>query len=218
MGFERSYSAIVADDHAIVRDALKSLLNRADNNYNHYFNVIAEVTNGIEAIAAVRQHRPDLLMLDVNMPHAGGTEVLVEARRWSPQTRVVVFTAIETVGKIAELVQVRADGLFCKSDDLDELQRALPLILSGTPVICSRYMQLLEDAPDAAALTDRERQVLSLVTAGRTNREIADTLGISIKTVDRHRTSVMGKTGSHSAAELIAYALREGLFDPGASA
>jgi DNA-binding NarL/FixJ family response regulator len=204
---------VIADDHAIVRKALGSVLADSDALGGYEVTVCEEVGNGIEAIGAVRKHRPDLLMLDVTMPHAGGTEVLLEARRWSPDTRIVVFTAVEAVGKIAELVEIGADGVFCKADDVEELARALPRILDGGRVVSSRYTKLLEASADLEPLTDRERQVLNLVVAGRTNREIAGMLGISVKTVDRHRTSVMGKTGVHSAAELIAYALREGLID-----
>ena len=153
-------------------------------------------------------------MLDVTMPHAGGTEVLLETRRWSPETRVIIFTGIEASGKIAELVDIGADGVFCKADDMGEVIRAIPRILQGGRIVCSRFTKLLEASADLEPLTDRERQVLSQVVKGKTNREIGEALGISIKTVDRHRTSVMGKTGSHNAAELIAYALSEGLIDP----
>jgi len=145
------------------------------------------------------------------------TEVLLEARRWSPETRVIVFTGIDARGKIAELVEIGADGIFCKGDDMSEVIRAIPHILAGGRVVCSRFTVLLEEAGDIEPLTDRERQVLSQVVAGKTNREIGEALGISIKTVDRHRTNVMGKTGSRNAAELIAHALREGLIDQNAS-
>jgi DNA-binding NarL/FixJ family response regulator len=192
-------------------------LRNADALGGQKIDIVATAEDGIEAIVAVRKHRPELLILDVTMPHAGGTEVLLEARRWSPETRVVVFTGIEARGKIAELVEIGADGVFCKSDDIDEVIRALPRILEGGRVVCSRFVAMLEEAGDLEPLTDRERQVLSQVVTGRTNREIGEALGISIKTVDRHRTNVMGKTGSHNAAELIAYALREGLIDPNAS-
>lgn len=217
MSFGDPCRAVIADDHAIIRTALATTLMNPDALEGRTFVICEEVGNGIEAISAVRKHRPDLLMLDVTMPHAGGTEVLLEARRWSPETKVVIFTGIEASGKIAELVATGADGIFCKSDDLGELTRAVPRILEGGRVVCSRFSKLLEDAADVEPLTTRERQVLNLVVTGKTNREIGATLGISIKTVDRHRTSVMGKTGVHSAAELIAYALREGLIDPNGS-
>ncbi len=217
MSFGRDYTVVIADDHAIVRGALSHLLRNADSLNGFNFNICDEVQDGIRAIGAVRKHQPDLLMLDVTMPHAGGTEVLIEARRWSPDTKVVVLTAVQASGKIAELVEVGADGVFCKTDEMDELADAIPKIMEGARIICSRFTQMLEEAADIEPLTARERQILNLVVSGQTNREIGETLGISIKTVDRHRTSVMQKANARSAAELIAYALREGLVDPSAS-
>ena len=211
MAFGRAHSAVIADDHAIVRGALIAALTDPALMDGHTIEVVETVENGIDAIAAIRKHRPDLVMLDVSMPHAGGTEVLIEARRWSAASKIVIFTGIESGGKIAELVETGADGVFCKADDLSVVTDSIPHILQGARVVCERFTNLLDDAAGLEPLTDRERQVLNLVVAGRTNKEIAATLGISAKTVDRHRTSVMGKTGSHSAAELIAYALREGL-------
>ena len=216
-GFGTVCKAVIADDHAIIRDALTSSLGDEDAIQGQRIEIVETVDNGIDAIVAVRRHRPELLMLDVTMPHAGGTEVLLEARRWSPETRVIIFTGIDARGKIAELVDIGADGVFCKADDMGEVLRAIPRILEGGRIVCSRFTRMLEEAGDLEPLTDRERQVLSQVVTGRTNREIGEALGISIKTVDRHRTSVMGKTGSRNAAELIAYALREGLIDPNAS-
>ncbi|MEL6529114.1 MAG: response regulator transcription factor [Pseudomonadota bacterium] len=216
-GFGTEYTAVIADDHAIIRDALSASLVNEEALQGYKIEIVEAVENGIDAIVAVRKHRPGLLLLDVTMPHAGGTEVLLEARRWSPETRVVIFTGIEARGKIAELVDIGADGVFCKSDDMGEVIRAIPRIIEGGRIVCRRFTQMLEESADLEPLTDRERQVLSQVVAGRTNREIGEAFGISAKTVDRHRTSVMGKTGSHNAAELIAYALREGLIDPNAS-
>ena len=214
MGIGQTYTAIIADDHAIIRTAVAASLADQDALSGYRVTIVDEVENGIDAIAAIRKHRPDLLMLDVTMPHAGGTEVLLEARRWSPDSKVVIFTGVEASGKIAELVEVGADGVFCKADAMGEVTDAIPRILEGGRVICRRFTALLEESVALEPLTDRERQVLNLVVVGQTNKEIAATLGISVKTVDRHRTSVMSKTGSHSAAGLIAYALREGLIDP----
>lgn len=217
MSFDRNRTAIIADDHAIVRDALSQLLCNADSLDGYNFTICDKVSDGIRAIGAVRKHQPNLLMLDVTMPHAGGTEVLIEARRWSPDTKVIVLTAVQASGKIAELVEAGADGVFCKSDEMDELADAIPKIMEGARIICSRFTQMLESVADVEPLTARERQILNLVVSGQTNREIGETLGISVKTVDRHRTNVMHKANARSAAELIAYALREGLVDPSVS-
>lgn len=208
------YHAVIADDHAIVREALRTALETPGLIEPAGVAVLAEAADGLQAIAAVRRHRPDLLLLDVQMPHAGGLEVLVEVRRWSPDTRVVVLTGVMAVGKIGELVETGVHGLFSKGEDNSELYRQLPNILRGRRHIAASLMQKLEAAPRVPQLTDRERQTLNLIVAGRTNKEMAGVLGISPKTVDRHRTSLMQKLDVHSVAQLIAFALREGLIDP----
>ncbi|WP_298814206.1 response regulator transcription factor [uncultured Roseibium sp.] len=208
------FHAVIADDHAIVRAGLRSALETPGTVEPDGIEVVAEASDGLQAIAALRQHRPTLLILDVQMPHAGGLEVLVEARRWSPETKVVVLTGVSSIGKIGELVASGVDGLFSKSEDHDELIRRLPNILRGHRHIAARFETMLEDASDVPILSDRERQTLNLIVSGRSNKEIAETLGISAKTVDRHRTNLMKKLDVHSVAQLIAYALREGLIDP----
>ena len=126
---------------------------------------------------------------------------------------MIVFTGISAVGKVRALVDAGVDGLFSKADDNADLFAALPKILRGHRHIAPRFVEAMETAGEGTDLTDREMQVLNLVVAGRVNREIADTLGISVKTVDRHRTNLMQKLGVRSAVELIGYALREGLID-----
>ena len=212
----RRPTAILADDHEIVRSGLRSALEAPGADGRDGFEIVAEVANGVEAIAALRKHRPDVLFLDVAMPMAGGAEVLIEARRWSADTKVVVFTGISSIGKLSELIQIGVDGLFPKAGSNVEMLSKLPLILSGQRHIADCFHAELERAPKASPLTDRERQVLNLVISGASNPEIAERLGLSPKTVDRHRTSMMRKLDVHSAAQLIAYALREKLIDPAA--
>ncbi|MCB1390276.1 MAG: response regulator transcription factor [Rhodobacteraceae bacterium] len=212
---EPRFHAIIADDHAIVRSGLRRALETPGLVEPAGIAVVAEAGDGLEAIAAVRRHRPALLLLDVQMPLAGGVEVVLEARRWSPETRIVVLTGVTASGKIAELVHCGVDGLFSKGDDDADLFRQLPAILRGRRHIAPA-LRRLDAAPPPPALSDRERQTLNLIVSGRSNREIADTLGISAKTVDRHRTNLMQKLDVHSVAQLIAYALRERLIDPSA--
>ena len=213
---EPRFHAVIADDHAIVRAGLRTALETPGLIEVDGIKVVAEAADGLQAIAALRQHRPQLMLLDVQMPHAGGLEVLVEARRWSPDTRIVVLTGVMALGKISELVSAGVDGLFSKGEDNSELYRQLPNILRGRRHVAASFVRMLEDAPEQTALSARERQTLNLIVAGRSNKEIAETLGISAKTVDRHRTNLMQKLDVHSVAQLIAYALREGLIDPAA--
>ena len=153
------------------------------------------------------------MLLDVQMPMAGGVEVVLEARRWSPATKVVVLTGISAVGLIADLVESGVDGLFSKAESHEELYQKLPGILRGSRHIASRFTKLLEEQPKPSLLTARERQTLNLIVMGSSNQEIADRLGISIKTVEKHRTSLMQKLGVHSLPQLMARALRDGLID-----
>lgn len=211
---EARFHAVVADDHAIVRSGLRAALETPGLVEPAGITVVAEAGDGLTAISALRKHRPALLLLDVQMPMAGGLEVLIEARRWSPESRVVVLSGVTAIGKISELVSSGVDGLFSKGDDNEEMFRALPGILRGQRYISKVFRRMLEEAPTAPALSDREKQTLNLIVAGRSNKEIADILGISVKTVDRHRTNLMQKLDVHSVAQLIAYALREGLISP----
>lgn len=213
--FEMShYTAVIADDHAIVRSGLKTALENQKLVDGHIIDVVAEAGNGLDAIAAVKQYRPDLLVLDVSMPIAGGVEVLVETRRWSPDTRIIVFTGISAMGKVTELIDAGVDGLFSKAEDNQGLYKHVPMILQGGRYISPFFTEIMDNAPQQSALTDRERQILNLIVAGQSNKEISSHLGISAKTVDRHRTNLMQKLDVHSVAQLIAYSLREGLIDP----
>lgn len=211
---EQKYSAIIADDHAIVRAGLKDALERPGLIEPDGIKVIAEVGDGLTAIAEIRKHRPSLLLLDVSMPMAGGVEVLVEARRWSRETKVVVLTGISAVGLVSDLVEAGVDGLFSKASDNMEFYQKLPGILRGQRHISEFFLNILEETPRPPMLTDRERQTLNMIIAGRSNKEIAEGLGISIKTVDKHRTSLMQKLNVRSVPQLMARALKEGMIDP----
>ncbi|MFY0634983.1 MAG: response regulator transcription factor [Vannielia sp.] len=211
-----TYHAIVADDHAIVRSGLRTALETPGQIEERGIAVVAEAENGLEAIAACRAHRPDLLLLDVQMPMAGGIEVVVEVQRWSPDTRIVVLTGVSAVGIISSLVESGVHGLFSKGDDNSELYAKLPGILRSQRHIASRFVDVLGQKPAGEQLTGRERQILNMIIAGHSNKEIAGHLGISAKTVDKHRTSMMQKLDVHSVPQLMAFALREGLVDPSA--
>lgn len=208
---EGDVSAIIADDHALVRAGIKEILGSTGR-----VNIVAEAENGLEAISLVRQHMPDLLILDIAMPYAQGIEIFGEVRRWSPETRIVVFTGLTATGLLSELVAAGVDGLFMKRGDPEHLENGIRLILKGAKVISPDVLQLLEDKETNVELTDRERQILSLIATGCSNKEIAERLGVSLKTVDNHRTNLMRKLDVHSVAELLSYALREGLLDTAA--
>lgn len=205
---------VIADDHQIVRAGLRGALETPGVVGTAPIAVVDEAGDGLAAIASVKRHKPDLLLLDVSMPHAGGVEVLLEVRRWSPKSKVVVFTGITAPGLISDLIDAGVDGLFSKAADNSEMFAKLPLIVNGGRHIAQFFLDKLEDQPTRLHLTDRERQTLNMIIAGRSNKEIAAGLGISIKTVDKHRTSLMQKLDVSSVAQLVAMALKEGLIDP----
>ena len=207
-------TVVIADDHQIVRQGLRSALETPGIVTANGLNVVAEAENGFEALAEVKIHQPDLLLLDISMPMAGGAEVVLDIQRWSPETRIVILTGIHVPGQIAQLLEANVAGLFSKGDDLTELYQNLPLIVRGGRYVAASFETVLQDQQNIPSLTGRERQTLNMIVAGKTNKEIAQLLVISPKTVDKHRTSLMEKLDVHSVAELLAYAFREGLIDP----
>lgn len=202
-------TAVVADDHQLIRQGISQIL------VSSGLEVVGEAKDGLEAVAMVRAHRPTLLTLDIAMPYARGIEVFGEARRWSPETKIIVFSGMTSVGLLRELDQAQADGIFLKRGDLDQFATAVKRVLSGERVLSPEAQELLSTATKANSdLTLRERQILSSVAQGFTNKDISERLNVSVKTVDNHRTNLMRKLGAHSVAELLAIALREGLMDP----
>jgi len=208
------YTAIIADDHQIVRQGLKIALETNGLVERKGIRVVAEAENGFEAIAEVKTHKPHVLLLDIAMPLAGGAEVVNDIQRWSPETKIVVLTGINAPGLVCNLLDAGVDGMFSKGSDMQELYEKLPLIIRGTRYIAQSFVDLMESYNNSQSLTEREKQTLNMIIAGKTNKEIANILVISPKTVDKHRTSLMNKLNVHSIAELITYALRNGLIDP----
>ena len=201
-------TVIIADDHALVRNGLRDVLETIEET-----EIVGEAENGLEAISLCKSLTPTLLTLDVGMPYARGMEVYGEVRRWSPETRIAVVTGFTSVGGLADWVAAGVDGVFLKTCSPDEMRHGFSILLNGGTFVSKDVLSALETRPETADVTARERQILHLVAEGCSNAEIADRLSISPKTVDNHRTRLMSKLEVHSVAELIAYALREGLLE-----
>ncbi len=208
------YTAIIADDHEIVRQGLRTAVETPGIVEKNGIKIVAETENGIDTIAEVKIHKPDLLLLDIAMPFADGSEVVPEIKRWSRDTRIVILTGNNNGGMVCNLIDNGVDGMFFKGASLDELYRQLPLILRGGRFIAEPFVKAMQQQSASQSLTPRERQILNMIVAGKTNKEIAEVLFISPKTVDKHRTSLMTKLNVHSLVELLAFSLREGLIDP----
>ena len=175
------------------------------------FVVLGEAANGLDALKLVKVHRPDLIFLDIAMPLATGSEILTDIKRWSPGTRVIIFTGVLAPGVLATVVESGADGVFAKTVAPVVMLDKLKLILKGGHYIAPELVEAIDQGRQSAQLTARERQTLNMVISGKTNKEIGRMLNISPKTVDKHRTSLMRKLNVHSMAELLARALQEGL-------
>lgn len=207
------FTAIIADDHPLVRSGLRGALAPPGAVETDGLNVVAEAENGLKAIELVKRERPDLLLLDISMPLASGAEILTDVKRWSPKTKIVVMTALTAPGLLASLVAAGVDGLFSKDSNTDELVEKLPLILRGGRHVAAHLVEVMRGADELPPLTQREHQTLNMIIVGKTNAEIADQMGISPKTAEKHRTSLMQKMGARSAIELMAKALKHGLID-----
>ncbi len=211
------YTAIIADDHEIVRTGLRAALETPGQVEDRGIQIVAEAADGFETLAAVKQHQPDLLLLDLTMPLSGGAEVFNDVRRWSPDTKTVVYSSVAAGGLLGQLVEAGVDGLFAKGGPNQLLYEKLPLILRGGRFIAPECLALIEDRPTPADLTPRERQTLHMVLQGRTTKEIAEAQGISPRTAEKHRASLMAKLEVKSVAELMARALEDGLLDDGSA-
>ena len=135
------------------------MLQQAGQSLGVGFNVQGVAANGLETLTQVREHRPDLLFLDISMPLASGAEIMTDIKRWSPQTRVLVFTGVVAPGLLANMVQSGVQAIFSKSDSTDALVDALPVILDGGHHVAPALLALIEQGQQSGDLTDRERLV-----------------------------------------------------------
>ncbi len=177
------------------------------------FDVVATTTSGLEAIALARRLHPDLLVLDFAMPDANGLEVFLEASRWSPQTRTAIVTGTPNTDLLHQLRDAGVHGLFMKSSAPALLCDGFLRIVAGETLFCPICEAHLQKARTPQNLSRRELEVLSCIAKGLTNAKTAERLGISPKTVDSHRTTLMRKLGVNSTASLVIRAVRDGLID-----
>ncbi|HKQ61015.1 MAG TPA: response regulator transcription factor [Candidatus Polarisedimenticolaceae bacterium] len=206
---------LIADDHAILREGLRALLAATED-----IEVVGEAADGHEALERCARLRPDVLLIDVAMPGLGGLEATLQLRREQPEVKVVVLTQYDDQEYVQRFLQARVSGYLLKQSAGTELAAAIRAAARGGLVLDPAVAQQALAAPAAAAsggsrdydaLTDREKQVLKLVAEGRSNKEVATLLGISVKTAMSHREHIMDKLDLHSRTELIKFALRAGV-------
>ena len=205
---------VLADDHAIVREGVKALLNLADD-----IEVVGEAADGREAIARVQALQPDVIVMDIAMPDLGGLEATVEIRRQYPRTRILILSQHEDREYIRRFLKAGVSGYVLKKSAGSDLTTAIRAVHRGGLVLdpdVAREAMLeaaegRQDEDPYDTLTDREKQVIKLVAEGRSNKDVAELLGISVKTAMSHREHIMQKLGLHSRTELIRFALKQGI-------
>jgi DNA-binding NarL/FixJ family response regulator len=213
------YTVVIAEDHALMRAGLRALLTTESD-----IEIVGEAENGKDAIQLVTRLTPHLLLLDLNMPGIGGLEAIGQIRTRAPETKILVVTMHKADEYLRHALRAGASGYMLKESSHEELLVAVRAVLGGryylSPDLSGQVVNSLlgGETPAAVAtawdtLTTRERSILKLVAEGNGNKQIAAYLSISIKTVEKHRSSLMHKLGLRNAAMLTAYAIERGVVD-----
>lgn len=207
---------LLVDDHKLFRDGLRQLLGGRPG-----FEIAGEAGDGDSAVRFVREHAPDVVLMDISMPGRNGLDAAREILALKPATRVVVLSMHADRRFVIEALKTGATGYFLKSSSARDLEEGIRGVVRGEIRLCPsvstsvirEYVSLSSREEDSAfaVLTDRERQVLRLLADGLSTKEAAARLDVSVKTAESHRANVMAKLDIHSIAELTKYAVREGL-------
>ena len=206
---------LIADDHGIVRSGLTMLIDRQPD-----MQVAAEAQDGLEAVERALADRPDVAVLDVSMPRMTGLHAARQIRSHSEQINVLMLSMHDEEAYFFEALEAGASGYVCKRGADGDLIDAIRTVAAGRTFLNSRTQQglmkrWLEEGPGRPEeLTPREMEVVKLIAEANTNRQIADALTVSEKTVESHRANVLAKLGMRDRVELVRYAIRRGLVEP----
>jgi two-component system response regulator NreC len=210
---------LIADDHSIVREGVRMILDGQED-----FEVVGEASTGRQALEEARRLRPDVVVMDISMPDMTGIEATRKIRSELSQTQVMGLTMHEDESYVFELLKAGAAGYVLKRAAAEDLVAAVRASHQGEAFLYPTVAKLVvqdflqrataQDRATLDGLTEREREVLTLIAEGLTNQEIAGRLYISIKTVQTHRAHIMEKLNLHDRTELVRYAIRKGLIEP----
>lgn len=210
-------SIVVADDHKIVREGLIRLLESRED-----YTVVGEASDGEEAVAVVMDKQPDVVLMDLNMPKLSGIEATRQLDRAGCRSKILVLSMQEGQGHVEEVLRAGASGFVVKNSASTDVYNAIDAVRSGASYLSPAITQQVVDAIARAKttgssavsiLTEREREVLKLITDGLSSKEIASDLGVSLKTIDSHRSNLMKKLDIHKVSGLVRFAIRSGLVE-----
>jgi DNA-binding NarL/FixJ family response regulator len=195
----------LADHHVLIRGGLRALLRTRED-----FSICGEADNGIEAVKLAIQAKPDVAIMNVNMPGLNGIEATRQIRKAAPNTEILIFTAEDNEDIMRECLRAGAGGYLLKSASDEQIIDAIDALTQHHGYYSESVTEkLLRSGDNRSHLTAREREVLRLIAQGRRSREIAQMLGVSLRTIETHRAASMRKLNLHSVAEVVRYAMRE---------
>ena len=213
----QKYRIVIAEDHTILREGLRALLSSRPE-----FEIVGEAEDGRMAVQCIERLNPALALMDLSMPRMNGMDAIREIKKRCPETKILVLTVHKTEEYILATFKAGADGYALKDSTHTELVMAIKSVLTGKPYlspgisekVIEGYLegrQTLKARTAYETLTHREREILKLIAEGYKNKEIADDLCISVKTVEKHRANIMEKLGLHNVQALTAFAIEKGL-------
>ena len=206
---------LIADDHDVIRRGVRALLETRPD-----LQVCAEAANGRDALAAAREHRPDIAILDYSLPEMNGYDLTVALKREIPRLEILIYTMYDRESLILDVLRAGARGFILKSETEDHLFAAINALALHRPYFSGGVSETLLDQflrtkseTALSALTRREREIVQLIAEGKINKEVARLLDISVKTVETHRATAMHKLKLRSTAELVRYAVRNSIIE-----
>ncbi|HET6406916.1 MAG TPA: response regulator transcription factor [Chthoniobacteraceae bacterium] len=207
---------LLADDHMVMRRGLRAIIETMEG-----WEVCAEVESGREAVQAVERLRPEIAVLDMTMPELNGLEATRQIKKIAPETEVLIFTGHETEELVHQVFEAGARSYILKTDGKAQLEAALRSLAEHKPYFTTQIGEILfskllnkkkgianDESATVGRLTDREREIVQLLVEGKSNKEVADVLGISVKTTETHRAAIMRKLQLKAFSELVRYAIR----------
>ena len=209
---------LLADDHDIIRRGVKELLETHDG-----WQVVGEASTGRQAVELAGKRHPDIAILDLTMPELNGLEATRQIKKTLPKTAVLIFTMHENENLIRDVLTAGALGYVLKSDAARHLTNAVEALIQHKPFFSAKVSEAVldgylkagrEESPVSDPLTPREREIVQLLAEGKSNKEAADSLSISTKTIETHRATIMRKLELKSFAEMVRYAIRNNIIQP----